>query len=111
MKIKWAIAAKLVLVSVFVAESSLADVFSGDGTIGNVRQSASETLQVNHSAVVGNNCSTKNYAYAIPTTHPNFKNIYAAVLTAKAAESTVQFAAYDNQCIDGFPEVNVMTVK
>lgn len=104
---------KIILAAMLIGTtfSANASVFSGDGTIGNIRQSAGATLQINHSAVVANTCSTKNYAVALETTHTNFKNIYAAVLTARAMGATVQFAVFDNQCINGFPEVEIFTVK
>ena len=88
-----------------------ADVFTGDGQVTNIRQSSSTTLQINHTAVNANSCATKTYAVAISTDHPNFKNLYAAILTAKALGSTTQFALHDNECIDGFGSVNIFTIK
>lgn len=105
---------KRVLLTCLLAATSIsanADVFTGDGTIQNIRQSAATTLQINHSAVVANGCATKTFGVAISTEHPNFKNMYAAILTAKALGSTTQFALKDNDCIDGFGEVNVFTIK
>ena len=99
------------LIACGIVMPSYADVFTGDGQITNIRQSNSTTLQVNHTAVVANNCATKLYGVAIQTSHPNFKNIYAAILTAKAMGSNTQFALYDNQCVDGFGLINIFTIK
>ena len=101
----------MIVAASMVSFSSQAVVFTGDGPIQNIRQGGGTTLQINHGSVVLNDCATKNYAVAISTDHPNFKNLYAAILTAKALGSTVQFAVKQNECINGFGSVDTFTIK
>jgi hypothetical protein len=72
------------------------------GQVGTIRQATDASNQVRVNLIGANTdastCQTRNFAVVLENDSANFKNIYAAVLTARALEATVQFAFDPSVC-------------
>lgn len=77
------------------------------GQVGTIRQAADASNQVRVNLIGANTnastCQTRNFAVVMENDSDNFKNLYAAVLTARALGATVQFAFDIGTCTPPTP--------
>lgn len=105
-----------VILASFVAAASISvsaqsDVFSTVDAITNIRQDTTEFVQINHPGIAGNSCASRTFGVLLSTNHPNFRNIYATILTARASGINVQIGVEGSQCAFGFGLVRTVTMR
>ncbi len=77
------------------------------GQVGTIRQAAEASNQVRVNLIGAttdaSTCQTRNFAVVLENDAANFTNLYAALLTARALGSNVQFSFDTNTCTTPTP--------